>query len=77
MKKQYITPQTQSVRINVCHYLLAASGDGPDIIDKGEGGDGSDMHAKYHKYDDFGNVFVEQARSNTEAAGPQKYSVWE
>lgn len=59
MKRQYMKPQAAVCAMQVPQTILAGSptdseSSGPDIEDKGQGGDGSNMHAKrFTPYDDF------------------------
>lgn len=43
-KKSYIAPRAEVLGLGAPSSLMAASGEGPDITDKGDSGDGSDIN---------------------------------
>lgn len=78
-KKTYIQPQVETISIPTSEILTASGGnpgggDGGDIIDKGDSGDGSDIRAKQNFFADFDDD--DSAAQGTVARGRQ-FSAWE
>lgn len=76
MKKQYEKPQTAALAMLLPQSILASSDDGPDIIDQGKGGDGSDIRSKQNAFSDFDDEEEGQDNTLAQAISRHPYSVW-